>query len=213
MRLRHILFSTSLVAGTIGAGLPAAAQLQELMDGVGFGREKDPIEYRQRAPLVVPPNLNLRQPEERPVAAREGKWPNDPDVAKKKAANEEIARPRVSDPNLGKNPQLSVDEIRAGRVAGAGVADRGPVDTRTEQDKRGWINPDVVQAQGANFRGKNDAPLLPGQEPKRKYLTDPPPGIRAAAAGAPVKATPEKGKNLDEEASPYFFLNPKKQED
>ena len=214
MRLNALSAAIVLAAAT-GIAQPAHAQFQEIMDGIGFGREKDPIEYRERAPLVVPPNLNLRSPEERPIAAREAKWPNDPDVLRKKAEDEESRRPRSSTANDNHNVRLSPEELRKGRVPGGEVG--GNADSYhsrnnngydKDQDAYGRLSPDKLRAQGEAFNGlTREAPLKPGEEPKRRYLTEPPVGVRAPASGAPVVASAEKrGPDQNEESSPYAFF-------
>ena len=212
MRLKSFLKTTIVLAAFLGASMPAFAQLGEIIDGIGFGKDKDPIEYRERAPLVVPPSFNLRPPEEKSPSARTTNWPNDPDVAKKRAKDEDDRRPRAASNEKG-GSRLSVEELRAGRVAGAGIPVNGQSDPN-KPDSRGWLNPDVVRSQGQAFRGAQEPELKPGEEPKRRYLTDPPKGIRAAAGNVPVTATRDRsGPSLDEESSPYSFLLPKKQED
>ncbi len=214
MRLRAMISATLGLAAGLSLASPAAAQFQDILDGIGFGRDKEAIEFRERAPLVVPPTLNLRPPEQRGVALREPKWPNDPDVARKRAADIENRRPVLPDSlrENGDRPRiLSVEELRQGRVAGAELAN-GPNNTRNhngydaDQDGNGRLNPDVLRAQGEAFRGTREPPLKPGEEPKRKYLTDPPTGLRAAAAGAPLTASAEPREDRDGESSPYAFF-------
>ena len=213
MRL-NALSAAIVLAAVSGIAQPAHAQFQEIMDGIGFGREKDAIEYRERAPLVVPPSMNLRSPEERAIGTRETKWPNDPDVARKKAEDEESRKPR----SVGGDRRdyvVSSAELRKGRVPGAEVG--GNADSYHSRNSNGYdkdldgygrISPDRLRAQGEAFNGlTKEAPLRPGEEPKRKYLTDPPTGIRAPAVGAPVVATAEKrGPDQDEQSSPYAFF-------
>ena len=209
MRLKIIL----TVAAFLSASSPVFAQLDDIIDGIGFGKDKDPIEYRERPPLVVPPSYNLRPPEQKSPSARAANWPNDPDLARRKAKEADGRKPRASssDYDRGGN-KLSVEELRSGRVAGAG-APSSQFDP-TKPDSRGWLNPDVVAAQGKAFIGMQEPALKPGEEPKRKFLTDPPKGIRAAAGNAPLVATKDKsGPALDEESSPYSFLTPKKTEE
>jgi hypothetical protein len=212
MRLKSFLISTTIIAAFLSLSAPASAQLGEIIDGIGFGKDKDPIEYKERAPLVVPPSFNLRPPQEQPPSARVSNWPNDPDVAKKKAKDEDDRRPRSASNEKG-GPKLSVEELQAGRISGNSAAVNSLNDPN-KPDSRGWLNPDVVAAQGKNFRGNLEPDLKPGEEPKRKYLTDPPKGIRAAAKGAPVTATRDTSSpSLDEESSPYSFILPKKQDE
>ena len=187
MRLNALSAAIVLAAAT-GIAQPAHAQFQEIMDGIGFGREKDPIEYRERAPLVVPPNLNLRSPEERPIAAREAKWPNDPDVLRKKAEDEESRRPRSSTANDNHNVRLSPEELRKGRVPGGEVG--GNADSYhsrnnngydKDQDAYGRLSPDKLRAQGEAFQRPDERSAAEAGRGTQAQISDGTAGRRACA--------------------------------
>ena len=57
--------------------------MRDLLGKAGIiAREQADIDYRERAPLVVPPRLDLREPGQGGGAqARGPQWPNDPDIA------------------------------------------------------------------------------------------------------------------------------------
>ena len=59
---------------------------RQFMKDLGLSRSGDgQIEYRERAPLVVPPSRELPPPrDEAEVAAKTPAWPKDPDVARRK---------------------------------------------------------------------------------------------------------------------------------
>ena len=61
---------------------------RQFMKDLGLSRSGDGmIEYRERAPLVVPPSRNLPPPRgEEEVAAKTPAWPKDPDVKRRKEA-------------------------------------------------------------------------------------------------------------------------------
>src|SRR5260370_11320807 len=59
--------------------------LRQFMKDLGLKRGEDGIEYRERAPLVVPPTRNLPPPRSEPAFTANPAWPNDPDVKKRKA--------------------------------------------------------------------------------------------------------------------------------
>src|SRR5690606_6678357 len=73
-----------------------------LTAGVGIGGEssKPPIEYRERAPLVLPPNLQQLPPPGGGAAARNENWPQDYDVQRHRRA---VARERA--------PREAYDEV------------------------------------------------------------------------------------------------------
>ncbi len=184
----------SLIAcGFLTAATPASAQdfIRGFFDLLGVtSSEKDPIEYRERAPLVVPPKHVLRAPDDAAaLAERQPRWPVDPDVTARKNKREAARKPDFTlhgDPN----PRLSVDEIRAGRIPGAGVPKGPDFGDRFLADKGSQLRltPDEMRSFGAAAK----EPLLAyGEEPQRRYITEPPKGYRVPAAGAPIQATKE----------------------
>ncbi|HYZ43556.1 MAG TPA: hypothetical protein VE667_01750, partial [Xanthobacteraceae bacterium] len=70
--------------------------LRQFMKDLGLQRDGQPIDYHERAPLVVPPSRNLPPPRsEEEVTAKTPAWPKDPDVTQRKqAAAAEKARLR-----------------------------------------------------------------------------------------------------------------------
>ena len=87
---RRALTLVLAIAGTaIVSAKPASAQifsdtpLKGALTTLGIvAPERDPIEYHERAPLVVPKSLDLPAPAQH-VAERNPEWPTDPDVAAK----------------------------------------------------------------------------------------------------------------------------------
>ncbi len=182
------------------SGFSAPAKAQDFFRGftnlIGVTSEqKDDIEYRERAPLVVPPTTGQLPKPEAPVAQRVSRWPVDPDYSEKK--KEASRAPRVgnlSDSNIGEVSQgapIPGAQMRAsGRLANS-TAPQEPV--ANEQVRDYWIDPRVLSA----MRMKDEPKLAQGVEPPRRGLTDPPAGARMPAAGAPIRATAEpKGPNL-----------------
>ena len=90
-----ILAVAFAMAGTAGAFAQDASDEDEPLDTrifrrvmkeLGFRRSDDGVEYRERAPLVVPPSRNLPPPQSEAPSARNPAWPKDPDVARRKEA-------------------------------------------------------------------------------------------------------------------------------
>ena len=193
----------ALVALCVLAG-PAVAQTDALtgvLRIIGLSpEEKDPIQYRERPPLVVPPSIGkLRNPEEG-AAQTNPNWPQDPDVlARKRKAEEDkqpVARNREYDPSYGAQVPLN-EAQRRNRYAGVPSSARDTMAaTQRDLDFMRVNQSDVSRALEAN-RAQQPT-LRPGEEPSRQYLTEPPKGYRSAAAGAPVRATVEPIKNTDE---------------
>jgi hypothetical protein len=183
IRVTHLL----LAGGLVLAAQPALAQegmlFKNLMEGVIGGRPGDDIEYRQRPPLVVPPNSTLPRPQA-PASTRNAAWPNDPDVAARRAEAEGARSPFRSDPNLGSSPGLSQAELRRGRTS----RDTGrPVVAEEQNNYNNQIAPIQSGRELAARRNQEMADqLVYGQEPPRRTLSDPPVGYRKPAGTAPI---------------------------
>lgn len=185
-RVRIALSATALIAAMAAvdparAGDDGSGDLLDVAKGVlMFGitsspDEKPQIDYRERAPLVLPKDRGgLPPPTER---ARRPDWPNDPDVAARAAAAAEARAPRSVVP--GQATRVSAHELAAGRVPGGGAAD-----TQTEEGCRSfggdracaWMHPDRLRSLGVKREERNRVPV--GSEPDRAYLTQPPKGYR-----------------------------------
>jgi hypothetical protein len=170
--------------------------MKSLLGAIGIiPRERPPIEYRERAPLVVPPKLELRAPLDPNAAqARAANWPQDPEVA---ARRRDAAEARKL---LSNNSRLTPDEIQAGRRAGAASASDAEARATREGDFS-RMTPDQLRAQDPRNRAK---PVLAGIEPERRTLTEPPTGYRKPAANAPVRATADAPEEADPDSPSAF---------
>jgi len=203
---------TGLVAAGLTAAALTGAQAQEgmlfknLLSGLGvIPEEKDPIEYRERPPLVLPPRMELREPAQPgSVQARNPQWPNDPDVVARKRREAEEQTPITESERyrmMGQNNRLSIDEMRAGRRAGAGL----PTAPARSQESH-WIHPDVLRAQDQQGRSSQVAEETGG----RRSLTEPPSAYRQSATGQPIKGSFAPPERIDE-ADPKVFLRQQQQ--
>jgi hypothetical protein len=118
------------------------------------------IDYRERSPLVVPPQLDLPPPA---AAAREvnaPNWPKDPDEKRRKAAL--AARKKTL---TNSTHELTPAEAEAARASLAASGQPQPQQSLTEKMNNylGGTKPEVGQ-----FKG----------EPERETLTQPPPGYQ-----------------------------------
>lgn len=200
------------------AGAPAQAQsgsggvMDSMLGLLGLKSDEQPtIEYRERAPLVVPPQLKLRTPEP-PAASRTAAWPNDPDVARR-AAEEKYRKTPAGERADRKN--LDGELRRPSDIPGSRTYGKTPTEppvTYVEGSlaESGWVSPDKLRALAPKAQEQNL--LVAGQEPPRRYLTDPPPGMRVPSSKAPLNA----GKTLvtprlsdKEEADPLNTYRPR----
>lgn len=152
--------------------------------GVGGQEAKPRIDYRERAPLVLPPDLS-RLPEPAPAgSARNAAWPQDHDLARARREQERARRPRDEEPTHA--------QLRAQR--GAGEAPRAQ-ECRQDVLER-LCNPEEFWS---TMRAGRSTPaperVAAGQEPPRRALTDPPAGFRRASQD--VRYTFEVERKVD----------------
>jgi hypothetical protein len=227
--MREIGLASALALTTIAFGVPAQAQPaddavepnsiwnleQRVWGGVvrGLGL-KDPnapvIDYRERSPLVVPPTRDLPPPQAR-AAPRDPAWPNDPDVAK--ARNAQEAKGRMG----GGNARSALES--QGRPISPDELNRGV--PRQQRDNPSGSNAPASGAEGA--------PVLPSQlgyfgglfsgrawgfgaykdevgtftgEPPRATLTEPPPGYQTPSPEHPYGTTKRIERTKTEQWDP-----------
>ncbi|HEY8580174.1 MAG TPA: hypothetical protein VIL72_09840 [Beijerinckiaceae bacterium] len=163
--------------------------------GFGFGGsdEGQPrIEYRERAPLVLPPNLSHLPPPAAGPGQRNGAWPEDYDAMRARQARERAARATQYD------ARVSAEELARGRrvsnVARNPAAEQCPdgVDAsgRVCDPESFWNT--LKNTRSAESSAKD---LVAGQEPDRRALTDPPRGMRTPTKN--VKYTFEVDRDVD----------------
>jgi hypothetical protein len=208
--MSKLIGATAILAmlGALGATQPATAQenvIQRMMEGAGLtsSRGRD-IDYRERAPLVVPPKQGeLPAPQAQSAAKADPSWPTDPDAERRRKQLEEDNVPAGKDYKSylnRNNPWISPDELRSNRRAGAGI---GPADA-TNRDGRTVVSPDELRRGNPALRGQTTA----DGEPVRRRLTDPPPGYRTAvpetsAGQTAATAEPEPRRGFFSRINPF----------
>jgi len=204
-RFRRQVIATSLAAMLVFAGgighalaqedddeLPDTKFFKSLLTGLGLKKDGtgSGIEYRERAPLVVPPSRDLPPPQTGDPATGNPAWPVDQDEKRRK----EAAKKRKSDKpfewtDLGR--QLGPAEMQKGAATAKDSA----------LSKRSAENPEQYQQQATPsqlgykgglfswtdfFSGNNkDETTKFEVEPPRASLTDPPSGYRTPSPNEP----------------------------
>lgn len=192
-RIKTVLLATVLATASAPAFAqdpgPERSMFQGLLSGLGLlGEDRPPIDYRERAPLVIPRNNALPSPQD-VGAARGGNWPNDPDVARARAAGREERAPIIRD---DRGRTLTNGELRSRQ---GGLFGGGPVDATGVRSEAQIAGPATATEMGVRpiwsqvgsmFGGarENDVVPFPG-EPTRRRLVEPPPGYRTASPDAP----------------------------
>jgi hypothetical protein len=136
-------------------------------------KEQPSIEYRERAPLVVPPNRQALPQPQPPAQQRAKAWPKDQEIARREAERAAAGKPRV-DEVWNPVSRSELDRVRTGspqqpRPAGENCND--PLARVCNQEAL-WSS---LKGRSAVDERRD---LVPGQEAPRQALTDPPAGYR-----------------------------------
>ena len=214
-------FSKGLVlcyalAGLVAASHPARALddgkgngILDVLDLLGLGEKKEEavIQYRERAPLVLPPKTELRQPMP-PAAERAANWPQDQEelrAARRAEANRIRAEDAESD-----NPRYAGKLTRIGRINAADMKQK-PGATEPCSMVPDALNRCDPTTLWKNLSVKSDDKaekgLQAGVEPDRQYLTQPPKGYMAPTKN--VKPTFEPRHIEEGSVFDYYHQAPK----
>ena len=173
--------------------------LRQLFKDLGLQRNGPGIDYRERAPLVVPPTRNLPPPQTEPVVNANPAWPKDPDVQQRKAdaarKKNSPARTAAETMDLEGRP-LSRAELERGRIAAGTKIDGSPTPEESgramkpsELGSKSFFS-DMFSAIGPE---KPEAAEFTG-EPVRESLTAPPAGYQTPSPNAPYGFDPRSDK-------------------
>jgi hypothetical protein len=166
---------------------------RKLFKEFGMQRDDERIEFRERAPLVVPPSRSLPAPQSADAVRRNAAWPKDPDERRR---NEAIATPGqkarlrgAAEAMVEEGRALRPDELEVGRVA--------PTTPTSVQDPNASARPLPPSALGSKgfldfFSSKPDKPAEFANEPPRASLTDPPAGYQTPSAAQPYALGPAR---------------------
>jgi hypothetical protein len=179
------LLAVSALALSLGlSGAPAlaleddgkASVLESVFDLVLPGDQpvEGTIQYRERAPLVVPSNRKALPAPQEPATKRVQSWPKDQEIARKEAEKRANEKERV-DEVWNPVSRTELDRIRTSKVQGPG-SDREcnePLGRPCNQEAF-WKELRSVKSSGTDDKIILEA----GKEPPRKSLTEPPSGYR-----------------------------------
>jgi hypothetical protein len=202
--------AASILVLTLTATAPVFAQseptgLQKFLGGLGLLElPREEPDYRERAPLVVPPSSALIPPRKAgDIVVNNPDWPTDHDSFKGRRAGE-LADERRTDEEFYSGRPLRPDELnRPKKLSKQEQAKRDSAAKRPEAATAGdehAAGTDRYSPAKLGFKGwgsrKEETVVFTG-EPERKTLTEPPPGLRTPSSDAPygiVTATPGPAK-------------------
>jgi len=169
--------------------------IRQFMKDLGLRRDGEGIDYRERAPLVVPPSLNLRPPQsEAPVSANPA-WPKDPDVAQRKAAatkKKEPSRTAAQTMEAEGRP-LSRDELDKGKTTGPVGGSASPEEAGRAMKPSELGSKNFFKDVFSSFSSEGETGKFEG-EPARDNLTAPPTGYQTPSPSQPYGLGPKNQK-------------------
>lgn len=202
-------------AAVLGSGPARAADdeptfdqkiMRGIMEGLGFKRDGEAgINYRERAPLVIPPRSDLMPPEQRDAAAANPAWPKDPDVERRRTEAAMERNRNVSDEREREQNPLRPDQLtpgaRAKKRQQAARTDDGYEAPATGFSSQ--LPPSELGYKGTlydtMFGKKKDEQAKFTGEPPRTSLTEPPAGYQTPSPDQPYGlakgAAPTKAYN------------------
>jgi hypothetical protein len=186
--------------------LPLDTKLfRQWMKDLGLSRDGEGIEYRERAPLVVPPSRNLPPPRSEAAVTSNPAWPNDPDANKRKADAVKKKQPNrtAAEAAEAEARPLSRTELERGRAA-AGTQAGGTVVKDADAEATRPLRPSELGSKSlfsnifSTFNPDKTETGTFTSEPPRDNLTAPPPGYQTPSPNQPygLGKSQEKGKGL-----------------
>ncbi len=148
--------------------------------------DKDSIDYRERAPLVVPPTMNLAPPEQAKID--NPAWPKDASIQERKKRRAAAKQPR-RDPELDARP-LTPAELNPNGIGRPGAGPAASASDNAEFEGQRKLKPNELGYKGGLFdsifrdTSKPESAVFTG-EPARSALTDPPPGYMTPSPSHP----------------------------
>ena len=179
------LFFSSCALVLALASTPARAMddgddtlVHEFTSLLGIDGDKSPdIDYRDRAPLVLPPKgKNALAKPKIANANLHPDWPNDPDVMKARKAAEDSRMPIV---NIFKPTHPDMQDKDA-RLASRVISSE-PVAPQVKSCNQKMCPPtpeEIAAVDKSLSRLTAENTVVAGQEPEREWLTEPPKGYR-----------------------------------
>jgi hypothetical protein len=164
------------------------------------------VEFRERAPLVVPPSRDLPPPQSGDLTARNPAWPKDPDVRRRNEAVTTAAQKArlrgAAEAMEDEGRALRPNELEVGRLA------RGSNENVVSPEES--ARPMMPSALGSKglldlFSAKPEQSVGFTEERARSSLTEPPPGYQTPSAAqpyglGPARRVPTKPSTVTERA-------------
>lgn len=164
--------------------MPDVKIFRGLMKSLGMQKDSG-IDYRERSPLVVPPNRDLPPPVRGSTLEKNPAWPVDPEVKERRAARAESTKPSkmVDEANERSRPLRPNEFQTNGAAPGKGPGDNRVIDYSApmkpnELGYKGGLFSSILSAKEEEYG------TFVGEAP-RTSLIEPPPGYRTPSPTQP----------------------------
>jgi hypothetical protein len=177
---------------------------EKIIEGVirglgGTNMDNTGIDYRERSPLVVPPKLDLPQPQAEAKDAKVPNWPKDPDEARRKAVI--AARKKENKDPMEQSRLLTPSELNRGRTSpSSGPVTPDSIVPGGEPGATAVLSPSQLGFDGKIFnvfKGNKAEIGQFKQEPARESLTQPPPGYQTPSPNFAYGTGPKESLNKE----------------
>ena len=213
-----VALAVAMALGTSGAfaaddeeEVPLDTKLfRQFMKDLGLRRDGESIDFRERAPLVVPPSRNLPPPQsETPVSANPA-WPKDPDVVQRKAEATKKKQPSrtAAQAMEAEGSPLSREELDKGKTTGPVGGSASPEDGSRAMKPSELGSKSFFKGMFSSFSNEGETGTFDG-EPARGNLTAPPAGYQTPSPSQPYGIGPKgqkaKAATVEERAAGYNY--------
>lgn len=181
-----VVLATFAVAPAFAQEDNEPTELQKLLGAAGLlDLPKDPIDYHERSPLVVPPSADLPKPgATADIKQLNPEWPVDQDIKRAKAAAKEARKPIDAPNDLFYGGRL----MRPGDVRQTQKTGDSEVMTEAEKSGRARLSPTELGFKGWNKKEE----MTFTKEPERTSLLQPPTDYRTPSPNAPYGIVEEE---------------------
>ena len=173
--------------------------MRQFLKDLGLRRDGEGIDYRERAPLVVPPSRNLPPPQSEASVAANPAWPKDPDAQQRKveAAKKKLPNRTAAETMEAEGRPISRSELDRGKIAPGTSANAGSPQNPDESARA--MRPSELGSKSffsdifSSFSDKGETGTFTG-EPTRESLTAPPAGYQTPSPAQPYGLAPKQAK-------------------
>jgi hypothetical protein len=173
--------------------------MRQFLKDLGLRRDGEGIDYRERAPLVVPPSRNLPPPQSEASVTANPAWPKDPDAQQRKveATKKKLPNRTAAETMEAEGRPISRSELDRGKIAPGTSANAGSPQNPDESARA--MRPSELGSKSffsdifSSFSDKGETGTFTG-EPTRESLTAPPAGYQTPSPAQPYGLAPKQAK-------------------